>query len=153
MDEFKIGQLTKELVAEKLRRMDDPCAEAARLVRKTLGVALRNAQPGTEIGLGPVIEDACWGGMTALLLAEQSLSKGAVLVIHELSELATELQLDPTETLRSALRGIAGLDRVLRADQLDEIRAAIKLSFVGMDEAFAQIVEDERERRREKSVS
>ena len=47
MDELRIHQLTKEMDAEELRILGDPCAAAAAVVHKTLSAALQSPPDGT----------------------------------------------------------------------------------------------------------
>lgn len=136
MEEFKIGQLTKELVSIQLKKMGDPCAVAAELVRKTLRVALKPGQAQTE----DVIADAVQGGLQGLLLCEGDVPKGGVLVLEAVAELSAELQLDPTEALRGALAGLARLRRLLLPDQLAELQAGIEARFQGAGEVFAELL-------------
>ncbi|OGR88482.1 MAG: hypothetical protein A3J74_07545 [Elusimicrobia bacterium RIFCSPHIGHO2_02_FULL_57_9] len=138
-EDFKIGQLTKELVAIKLKKMADPSATAANLVKQTLAVALKEIKPGST-GHHAVVEDACRGGITGLLLAEQNLGKGAVLILEAVAELSSELNLDPTEMMRSALNGIADMRRFLRPDQLYDIHREIELHFMGAGEVFSRMI-------------
>lgn len=143
MDDFKIGQLTKELVAIELKKMVDPCAAAAELVKKTLAVALKSA-PTDDSGRLNLIVDACKGGITGLLLAEQSLARGAVLMVEAVAELSTEFNLDPAEAMKAALRGISDVHRFARADQLQEIRHEIETRFMGAGEAFSEVLDESR---------
>ena len=135
MDEFKISQLTKEIVSSRLREMEDPCRAAAQLVGKTLEVALNGLQPGA-VAESRIVEDACQGGMTGLLLNEQPLTRGAVLILEVICDLATRLNLDQPELMRSALRGIADMRRFVRPEMLVEIQAAIEARFHGAGLAF-----------------
>ncbi len=136
---FEIGQLTKELVAMKLKKMADPCAAAAELVKQTLTVALAAVKTDAE-ARSKAIADACKGGMTGLLLADQNLPRGAALTLEAVVELAGRHDLDPGESMRSALRGMAELRRYLREDQLDEIGREIGLHFMGAGEVFAEML-------------
>lgn len=135
MDDFKISQLTKELVTARLRELEDPCAAAAELVRGTLLVALKGLPPGAAAE-SRVVADACQGAMTSLLLNDQSLTRGAVLILQRVSDLASELNLDGPEMLRSALRGIADMRRFARPETLADIRCAIESRFQGAGLAF-----------------
>lgn len=141
MDEFKIDQLTKELVAAELNRMEDPCATTANLVKQTLAVALNGLQPG---GAGPekIIEDACRGGITGLMLAQHNIGKGAVLILGAVSELAGQYNLDPTQLLRSALRGIADLRRFLGPEDLHLLQHQIECHFMGAGEYFSVLLQE-----------
>ncbi len=140
MDELRIGQLTKEMVAEELRHIADPCATAASVVRKTLSIAL-NGVPAGATPPERVIEDAVQGAMTALLLADQSLARGAVLVIEAVHDAASERQLDTTESLRAALAGLADLRRFVTPQRVDEVRHAIETRYMGAGEVFQEFVE------------
>lgn len=141
MDDFRIGQLTKEMVAAKLKAMADPCAEAAALVRRTVTVALEGYKPGDAGGREKLVEEACQGAMTALLLAEQSLSKGAALILQAVLDIAQEQELDLTLATFAALRGIADMHRFAAPAQMDEIRKELEGRFMGSGEAFAYTLE------------
>jgi len=140
-NDFRIGQLTKELVAEKLRKMDDPCAAAAALVKQTLEVALGACQSNPE-AVHKSIADACKGGITGLLLADHSLERGVVLMLEAVADLASRFGLDPGEAMKSALIGMADLRRFIRADQIDDIAQEITKHFMGAGEAFYAIVRE-----------
>ena len=140
MEDFKISQLTKEIVLSRLREMEDPCRAAADLVGSTLEVALKGLEPGT-VAESRIVEDACQGGMTGLLLNDQSLMRGAVLILETVCDLAARLNLDQPEMMRSALRGIADMRRFVRPEMLAEIRAAIEGRFHGAGLAFEKLCE------------
>jgi hypothetical protein len=135
MDELRIGQLTKEMVAEELRQLSDPCAAAATVVRKTLSIALNGVPAG---GTSPdlVIEDAVKGAMTALLLADLSLSRGAILVIEAVHDVALERELDTVQAMCAALKGLADLRRFVAVQRVDEVRHAIETRYMGAGELF-----------------
>lgn len=139
MDDFKISQLTKELVVIRLRNMGDPCAAGAELVKKTLAVALKGMTM-EDPQVPTIIRDACEGGMTGLLVAEQSMPRGAVKLLEAVSEVAMELGLDPMATMQSALEGIADLHKLLTQEQIDDIKREIGQNFMGTSEAFSAIV-------------
>ncbi len=145
MDDFRIGQLTKELVALRLKKMADPCAAAADLVKKTLAVALKGRQP-EDPGNLTVITDACQGGITAMLLADQNLPKGAVLLIEAVVELASEFNLDPPLCMQAAMLGISDVRRFARPDQVHEIAREIETRFMGAGEAFSEALAEHRRR-------
>lgn len=141
MDELRIGQLTKEMVAEQLRIIGDPCQAAASVVRQTLSIALQGLPPG---GTPPdlVIEDAVRGAMTALLLADHSLSRGAILVLEAVHDTAAEQQADTVESLRAALRGLSDLRRFATPERLDEVRRAIDARYMGAGDLFAEYLRE-----------
>jgi hypothetical protein len=134
-DDFKISQLTKELVTARLKQMEDPCAAAAALVKDALSVALKGLPPGA-VAESRVVEDACQGAMTGLLLNDQPLHRGAVLILERVVDLANALNLDQTELMRSALRGIADMRRFVRIEVLGDMRQAIEARFHGAGLAF-----------------
>lgn len=136
MDELRIVQLTKEMVAEELRLMGDPCVTAASVVRKTLHAAFASAVPGAAPAC--VIEDAVKGAMTALLLADQSMTRGAILVLEAVMDVATRRELDPTESMRAALKGLADLRRFVDPARLDDIRLEIAAHYMGAGEVFVE---------------
>ncbi|MBI3563802.1 MAG: hypothetical protein HY079_01240 [Elusimicrobia bacterium] len=135
MDELRIHQLTKEMVAEELRQLGDPCATAAGVVRKTLESALANAPAGTEGQR--VIEDTVRGAMTALLLAEQSLTKGGMMILQVVLETTYE-HVAPQDAMAAALRGLADMRRFVDPDRLDEMRIQIAATYMGAGELFAE---------------
>ncbi len=139
MDELRLVQLTKEMVAEELRLMGDPCAAAANVVRKTLMAALQGAAPG-DTPPARVIEDAVKGAMTALLLADQSLTRGAILVVEAVMDAASKRDLDPTESMRAALKGLADLRRFVDPARIDDIRLEIESHYMGAGEAFMELL-------------
>lgn len=136
MDELRIHQLTKEMVAEELRLLGDPCATAASVVRKTLSAALPDAPEGTP--LDRVIEDAVRGAMTALLLADHSLPRGSLLVLEAVLDAAGAAHVDPTEAMRAALKGLSDLRRFVSPTRLEDIRVEIEAKYMGAGEAFAE---------------
>lgn len=134
MDELRIVQLTKEMVAEELRR-SSPCVTAASVVRKTLQAAFASAAPDGTPAVR-VIEDAVKGAMTALLLADQSMTRGAILVLEAVMDVAARYELNPTDSMRAALKGIAELKRVVDPARLDDIRIEIAAHYMGASEVF-----------------
>ncbi|MBI3288666.1 MAG: hypothetical protein HYZ74_04015 [Elusimicrobia bacterium] len=141
MDELRIVQLTKEMVAEELRLMGDPCAAAATVVRKTLHAAFMTQ---TDTPAPAVIEDAVKGAMTALLLADHSMTRGAILVLEAVVDVAAKRDLDPTESMRAALKGIADLRRFIDPARLDDIRLEIAAHYMGAGEVFVDFLRQAR---------
>ena len=140
MEEFRLEQLTKELVAAKLKAMDDPCEAAAALVAATLRVALKPLPAGSE-ARESAIRDACRGGMTGLILTEQNVARGAVRILEKIAELSADQQLDPTKALESSLRGIADVKRFLLPERAAELRAAVEANFLGAGQVLAAFME------------
>jgi len=130
MDELRIVQLTKEMVAEELRLLGDPCAAAASVVRRTLMAALQGAAPG-DTPPARVIEDAVKGGMMALLLADHSLTRGSILIVEAVMDVASKRDLDPTDSMRAALKGLADLRRFVEPARIDDIRLEIEAHYMG----------------------
>jgi hypothetical protein len=139
MDELRIVQLTKEMVAEELRLIGDPCAAAASVVRKTLDAAF-TATPAEDLKPLVVIEDTVKGAMTALLLADHSMTRGAILILEAVMDAAGRKGLDPTECMRAALKGLADLRRFVDPSRLDEIRLEISTHYMGADEVFVEFL-------------
>lgn len=135
MDELRIHQLTKEMVAEELRQLGDPCKTAAGVVRRTLEAALAGGPNGTEGAR--VIEDTVRGAMTALLLADHSLTRGAMTVLEAVMDVSNT-HVDPTDAMQAALRGIADLRRFVAPDRLDAIRIEIDAKYMGAGEVFSE---------------
>ncbi len=137
MDELRIVQLTKEMVAEELRLLGDPCAAAACVVRKTLMAALQGAAPG-DTPPARVIEDAVKGAMTALLLADHSMTRGAILILEAVMDTASKRDLDPTDSMRAALKGLADLRRFVDPSRIDDIRLEIEAHYMGAGDVFME---------------
>ncbi|MBI4060877.1 MAG: hypothetical protein HY403_05545 [Elusimicrobia bacterium] len=135
MDQLRIVQLTKEMVAEELRLLGDPCAAAASVVRKTLMAAFQGVPPG-DTPPTRVIEDAVKGAMTALLLADHSVTRGSILVVEAVMDTAAERNLDPTDSMRAALKGLADLRRFVDPARIDDIRLEIEAHYMGAGEVF-----------------
>ncbi|MBI2384518.1 MAG: hypothetical protein HYV14_00735 [Elusimicrobia bacterium] len=137
MDELRIVQLTKEMVAEELRLLGDPCAAAACVVRKTLMAALQGA-PAGDTAPTRVIEDAVKGAMTALLLADHSMTRGSILILEAVMDTASKRDLDPTDSMRAALKGLADLRRFVDPSRIDDIRLEIEAHYMGAGEVFME---------------
>lgn len=135
-NQFKVGQLTKELVAAELRNSPEPCLLAAQTIRKTLQVALKGLRPDAR-SAGTVIEDAVRGGLQGLILADFDVAKGGIHTLREMAHLAQDLGLDPMETLMSTMRGMASLKRLIPPERMDRLRLDIDAEFHGAGEAFS----------------
>lgn len=138
-DQFKIGQLTKELVAAELRGGPGSTLRAAQAVRKTLAVALRSL-PAGDRAAGLVIAEAVRGALQAFLLADLGVAQGGVAILREMVQLASDLDHDVTEVLTSALQGIASLKRLAPPGEMDRIRLDIDAEFHGIGETFSAIL-------------
>jgi len=141
MDELRIVQLTKEMVAEELRLLGDPCAAAASVVRKTLMAAFQGAAPG-DTPTARVIEDAVKGAMTALLLADHSMTRGSILVVEAVMDVAAKKELDPTDSMRAALKGLADLRRFVDPSRIDDIRLEIEAHYMGVGAVFMEYLRE-----------
>ncbi len=141
MDELRIVQLTKEMVAEELRLLGDPCAAAASVVRKTLMAAFQGAAPG-DTPPARVIEDAVKGAMTALLLADHSMTRGSILTVEAVMDVAAKRDLDPTDAMRAALKGLADLRRFVEPARMDDIRTEIEVHYMGAGEVFMEYLRE-----------
>lgn len=138
-DQFKVGQLTKMLVAAELRNAPDPCRLTAQTIRKTLEVTLK-AIPSGDNAAGIAIEEAVRGGLQGLILADFDVAKGGLLTLKEMSHLAQDSDRDPMQTLISAMRGMASLKRLIPAAQMDRLRLAIDAEFDGAGEVFGELL-------------
>ena len=137
MDELRIHQLTKEMVAEELRLLGDPCETAAGVVRRPLAAALQAPPDGTAPER--IIEDAVKGAMTALLLAEQNLPRGAMLVLAAVVDVSAA-NVEPMTAMVAALKGIADLRRFADPARLEEIRVEIAAKYMGAEEVFTEFL-------------
>lgn len=135
MDELRLVQLTKEMVAEELRLLGDPCAAAASVVRKTLLAAFQGSAPG-DTPPARVIEDAVKGAMTALLLADHSMTRGSILILEAVMDVASKRDLDPTVSMSAALKGLADLRRFVDPSRIDDIRLEIEAHYMGVGAVF-----------------
>lgn len=135
MDELRLVQLTKEMVAEELRLLGDPCAAAASVVRKTLMAAFQGEASGDTAPVR-VIEDAVKGAMTALLLADHSMTRGSILILEAVMDVAVKRDLDPTESMSAALKGLADIRRFVGPARIDDIRLEIEAHYMGVGEVF-----------------
>jgi hypothetical protein len=134
--EFRVGQLTKELVAQKLKSMEDPCGVAAGLVRQTLDVALKSKPADST----DIAADTCYGAMQGLMLAGQDFPRASVMILQAVSDHATAVGLDPTEQMMGALKGFAKLAKLCTSDQLHDIKTRIEANFNGAGEAFSYLL-------------
>lgn len=138
-DTFKIGQLTKELVAKRLQEQPDPPAIAAGLVRETLAVAAKAKPEEIET----VVADACYGALQGVLLAEQDLARTAGLCLEAVAEVALACGSDPAAVMNAGIRGIVRMKKLLVEVQLEAIRKEIAERFDGAGPAFDAALERE----------
>jgi len=137
---FKVGQLTKELVAMNLKEVQNPCAEAAGLVRQTIVVALK-ARPEEACA---VICDACYGGMQGLLLAEQDLACGALMILSAVCGGAPDIALDAAERRRFAIEGIARISKFVSGADVTAISRVLERRQQGAGQSFTDAVAAQR---------
>jgi hypothetical protein len=140
MEELRFVQLTKEMVAEELRLLGDPCAAAAAVVRKTLHAAFQTPAPAASGSPARIIEETVKGAMTALLLADHSLTRGSILILEAVSDVASKRDLDPTDSMGAALKGLADLKRFVDPSRLDEIRLEIEAHYMGAGTVFNEFL-------------
>ncbi|MFH2204015.1 MAG: hypothetical protein ABIJ96_12925 [Elusimicrobiota bacterium] len=141
MERFNVGQLTKEMVVARLSELQDPCDAAAEVARKTIMIALQNAQTFEPEHKHSIIE-ICAGAMTGLVLREQNLPRGACCVLKKAYESAVLLNLDPTEVMELAIRGIVYVRKFTNSAQFREIENAVAAEFMGINEVFRKICEE-----------
>ena len=133
-DAFLIAQFAKELVAIRLNATEDPCALAAALVKETAAVALKARPEEADI----VVADACYGGLQALLLAGQDVSRGATLMLGEIIDLAGSLGGNPAALSEYALEGFARLRRLLTQDQIIDLLETLDVHYKGAGTTLAR---------------
>lgn len=136
---YRVGKLTEALVAANMTGSADPYQMAATTIRRTVHVALR-ALPAWDPAADLAIEEAVRGGLQALILADLDVARGGFLTLGELTELAEEFGRDPSETMMSALRGMAAVQGLIPNDQLHRLCGAIEASYVGGGEALADLL-------------
>jgi hypothetical protein len=117
--------------------LGDPCQTAADVVRRTLSAALQAPPDGTAPER--IIEDAVKGAMTALLLAEQNLPRGAMLVLASVLDVS-ESNVEPMTAMGAALKGIADLRRFADPTKLEDIRLEIAAKYMGAGEVFVEFL-------------
>ena len=137
MDELRFVQLTKEMVAEELRLLGDPCTAATAVVRKTLQAAFQ-VPSASDAAPARVIEETVKGAMTALLLADHSLTRGSILIVESVMDVAAKRDLDPTESMRAALKGLSDLKRFVDPARIDDIRLEIEAHYMGAGAVFME---------------
>lgn len=134
---FLISQFAKELVAIRLRDTEDPCAVAAALVRETAEVALKSRPEEADC----VVVDACYGGLQALALAGQDLSRGAALMYAAVMELAEPLGIPQASLSEYAFEGFARMRRLMTQvqviDMLETLESRHKGAGAGLAKALA----------------
>lgn len=138
MEPIRIEQLMKQMVAEELAKLPDPCASAAMIVLKTLTAAL--PLPPEPAAAMNTIEDVIKGAMTALLLADQNLCRGAMLILEVVLEVSAERHLDPTQSMAAALHALADLRRFVEPDRIEELRREIDARYMGAGDLFRELL-------------
>jgi hypothetical protein len=86
--------------------------------------------------MAEAVEDVVLGAMTALLLADQNLARGGMLVLEAVNDAAAAAQLDPTDAMCAALRGVAEMRRFVEPTGLNELREAILAQYMGAGAVF-----------------
>ncbi|MEQ1920470.1 MAG: hypothetical protein ABL955_14880, partial [Elusimicrobiota bacterium] len=89
-----------------------------------------------------VIEDAVKGAMTALLLADHSMTRGSILVVEAVMDVAAKKDLDPTDSMRAALKGLADLRRFVDPSRIDDIRLEIEAHYMGVGAVFMEYLRE-----------
>ena len=73
-----------------------------------------------------------------MLLADQSVARGAILVVEAVMDTAAKRDLDPTESMSAALKGLADLRRFVDPSRIDDIRLEIESHYMGAGEVFKE---------------
>src|SRR6185295_17743613 len=107
-EDFKIDELTEEIVIHRVEGAADPFGEAANVVKSTLSASLKSSRIGTR-HFPVAVRHACRGAMAAFLVCRHDPSQGAVALIDGVLELAYAEDLDATLALHGALEGVADL--------------------------------------------
>lgn len=138
--QFKVGQLTKELVAMNLKEVQNPCAEAAWLVRQTIVVALK-AKPDEARS---IVSDACYGGLQGLLISDQDLSCGALMILSALCGGSAEIPVDAALMRRYCIEGLARISKFVSGQDLTAISRALEKRQQGAGQSFSDAVAAQR---------
>lgn len=135
MEEYRVGQLTKEMVITRLKALGDPCVAAADIAKKTMVVGLTGS---SVVGANTrqLVKEICHGTMVGLILSDQSLPKGACLLLRVVAEVSSDLSMNPEDMMTYAIDGIVELRRLSTVDQMDEIRKAVARDFMGAGDVF-----------------
>jgi hypothetical protein len=134
--ELKIGQLTKELVAMNLKEVQNPSAVAAGVVRQTIVVALKSGPSGAQ----SIVSDACYGGMQGLLLSDQDLACGALMILSAVTGGAADIPLSPDDMRRYAIEGLARIAKFVTGEDLTAIGRVLERRQQGAGQAFSDAV-------------
>jgi len=135
MDRFNLAQLTKVMLATRLKEVPDLAEATRQVVFETLKTYLRNLPPGSpELREG--VREVARGAVTALLILDQRLPRGTVHVLKGVDLAASSYELDPGEALTWALEGIADLKRFVPMDALLWISQEIEQEFMGTGQVF-----------------
>jgi len=132
---FNLRQLTKEMISKKLEEIEDPIEAAAGIVEKALYAALKDAAEFKRHE-SLIVQEACHGALTAMVLKDQNLSRGAVRILKAVTMAAGRLNLDTTDMIKQALIGLARIRKVTTRQQLYEIGNAIQSEFMGAGDFF-----------------
>ena len=137
MEILPVRQLTMNLVAAELHLSADTCERAAAIVRQTLEKALQATPDAAAREL--VIEDTVKGALTALYLADNNLSHGALLVVQAVLD-ASAAWTEPPLAMGAALKAVADLRRFAAPNRLSEIGEQIDVQYMGAGALFRSIL-------------
>lgn len=139
-DQYNFGQLTKEMIVNRLRDASNAPEAAAEIAKKTIIAGVKSTQAA---GQSPkeTVKEICYGAMSGLLLIEKNLPQAAVFILRDMAEISNELRLDPSELMTWAMGGIAKIAAVVPREASYDIRAKIDEEYQGVGEVFGKLCE------------
>ncbi len=137
-DQYNLGELTKEMVASRLKSLEDAPAVAAEIVKKTIVAGVQGTR---HAGQSPQVsvQQICRGAVAGLLLIDKDLPKSAVCMLDKMAEASQEIQLAPEDLMTWAMEGIASMANVIPLDVQGRIRDAINDKYMGAGEVFEKL--------------
>ncbi len=137
MDDFNLEQLTKEIVVERFKGIEDAPSAAGEIARQIVTKAIT----GTSARQAPrdSVHAACRGLMSGMLLLEKDLPRTAVEILLQMGAVAEATHQDPAELMTWAMEGIAPIAKLAGGQTCASVEEAIEHSFMGAGQVFAQI--------------
>lgn len=135
-DASPLKESTQDAIAEKLKA--DPAFNVEPVVEATIKAEL--AKPGASTKA--ILEDVCYGAMSALILADRDPCEGVVQVLRAVGHIIQTRSGDPMTTMGYALGGVAKIAAVVPPAKLADISVAIDNEFMGAGELFNQLYQN-----------
>ena len=128
---------TTEFVLENVKGAPDAIEAASRAADEMISAAVRKTEgKAGAIGTDEIVREVCHGAMKGMLMADLDISKGAVVLIGSMAEVAQEIHVDPAELLTWSLEGVARLAAGIPLEKINEVGQTIDAKFMGTAEIF-----------------